>query len=55
MNNGTIDLEVFRVFGVNGGVFSFVTLVDIETSFSIALLFLTCVWTCIKIYKLLKK
>jgi len=53
--NNTVDLEVFRVLGVNGGVFSFVTLSEIETTFSIALLFLTCVWTCVKIYKLLKK
>jgi len=55
MNGSIIDLEVFRVLGVNGGVFGFVTLAEIETTFSIALLFLTCVWTCVKIYKLLKK
>lgn len=46
---------VLPVLGVNGGVLGVVSLTSIEAILSIALLFLTCVWTSIKIYKLLKK
>tara|TARA_Y100000289_G_C3924115_1_gene152280 strand:- start:1394 stop:1558 length:165 start_codon:yes stop_codon:yes gene_type:complete len=46
---------VLPVLGVNGGVLGVVSLTSIETILSITLLFLTCIWTSIKIYKLLKK
>ena len=47
--------EFTPVLGVNGGVIGIVSLTNIETILSISLLFLTCVWTAIKIYNLLKK
>lgn len=50
------DLQgVLPVLGVNGSVLGLVSLTSIETILSIILLFLTCVWTSIKIYNLLKK
>lgn len=54
MNKEDIQ-ELVPVFGVNGGVLSVVTLTDIEAILSIALLFLTCIWTSVKIYKLIRK
>lgn len=47
--------EIVHVLGVNGGVLGIVTLSELETIMSIALLGLTCIWTSIKIFKLLKK
>lgn len=47
--------DLVPVLGVNTGVLGVVSLTSIETLLSISLLFLTCIWTCIKIYNLLKK
>lgn len=47
--------ELIPVLGVNTGVLGVVSLTSIEAILSIALLFLTCIWTSIKIYNLLKK
>lgn len=47
--------EIAPVVGVNGGVLGVVSLTSIETALSILLLSLTCFWTCLKIYKLIKK
>jgi hypothetical protein len=47
--------DLVPVFGINGGVLGVVTLTDIETILSITLLFLTCIWTSVKIYKLIRK
>jgi hypothetical protein len=49
------DLEWAKVFGVNGGVFATVSLSDIELVLKIVLLLLTCVWTVVKIVKLIKE
>ena len=45
----------FKMFGVNGGVFAAVSLSDIEMMLKILMLVLTCIWTVIKIIKLLKE
>ncbi len=47
--------EMVHVLGVNGGVLGIVTLGDLESIMSIVLLTLTCVWTSIRIYKLISK
>ena len=49
------DLEWMKVFGVNGTVFATVSLSDIELVLKIVLLLMTCVWTGVKIVKLLKE
>ena len=49
------DLEWMKVFGVNGGVLATVSLSDLELALKILMLFLTCVWTAVKIVKLLKE
>ena len=54
MNKELIE-EIAPVIGVNGGVIGIVSLTSIETILSISLLFLTCIWTSVKIYKLVKK
>jgi hypothetical protein len=46
---------ILPVLGVNSGVLGVVSLTDIELILSIVLLGLTCIWTSIKIYKLLTK
>ena len=47
--------EIIHVLGVNGGVLGIVSLAEVESIMSIALLALTCIWTAIKIYKLISK
>jgi hypothetical protein len=57
MNEGTMS-EVFdgiRVLAVNTGVLGVVTFGELEGILNITLLTLTCIWTIIKIKKLLKK
>tara|TARA_R100000458_G_scaffold18990_1_gene16570 strand:+ start:2569 stop:2727 length:159 start_codon:yes stop_codon:yes gene_type:complete len=49
------DLEWLKIFGVNGGVFATVSLSDLEVILKIIMLVLTCVWTGIKIIKLIKE
>ena len=49
------DLEWLKVFGVNGGVLATVSLTDFELILKIILLVLTCVWTGVKIVKLIKE
>ena len=49
------DLEWLKIFGVNGGVFATVYLSDLEVILKIIMLVLTCVWTGIKIIKLIKE
>ena len=49
------DLEWIKVFGVNGGVLATVSLSDLELVLKILVLALTCVWTAVKIVKLLKE
>ena len=49
------DLEWMKVFGVNGTVFATVSLSDIELVLKIVLLIMTCIWTGVKIVKLLKE
>ena len=49
------DLEWLKIFGVNGGVFATVSLYDLEVILKIVMLLLTCVWTGIKIIKLIKE
>ena len=49
------DLEWLKIFGVNGGVFATVSLSDLEVILKIIMLLLTCVWTGIKIIKLIKE
>ena len=44
-----------KMFSVNGGVFAAVSLSDIEMMLKITMLILTCIWTVIKIIKLLKE
>ena len=44
-----------KMFGINGGVFAAVSLSDIEMMLKITMLILTCIWTIIKIIKLLKE
>ena len=48
------DLEWMKVFGVNGGVLATVSLSDFELVLKILMLVLTCVWTGVKIVKLMK-
>ena len=45
----------FKMFGVNGGVLGVVSLTDIELILKIVMLILTCVWTTVKIAKLIKE
>ena len=47
--------EWLKMFGVNGGILAAVSLADIELLLKILLLALTCVWTTVKIVKLLKE
>ena len=47
--------EWLRVLGVNGGVLAAVSLTDLELALKILLLAMTCVWTAVKIVKLIKK
>ena len=47
-------LEFGKVIGVNTGVFAAVSFTDAEIRLKILALILTCVWTGVKIYKLLK-
>tara|TARA_R100000664_G_scaffold28302_2_gene39477 strand:+ start:688 stop:846 length:159 start_codon:yes stop_codon:yes gene_type:complete len=49
------DLEWLKIFGVNGGVFATVSLSDLEVILKIVMLLLTCIWTGIKIIKLIKE
>ena len=49
------DLEWLKIFGINGTVFATVSLSDIELVLKLVLLLLTCVWTAVKIVKLLKE
>ncbi len=49
------DLEWMKVFGVNGTVFATVSLSDIELVLKIVLLTMTCIWTGVKIVKLIKE
>ena len=46
--------EWLRVLGVNGGVLAAVSLTDLELVLKILLLAMTCVWTAVKIVKLIK-
>tara|TARA_R100000656_G_scaffold81358_1_gene59618 strand:- start:631 stop:795 length:165 start_codon:yes stop_codon:yes gene_type:complete len=47
--------EWFKIFGINGGVIGVTSLTDLELIFKILLLGLTCVWTAVKIIKLIKE
>ena len=47
--------ESAQVLGVNGATFGLVTFTSIEAVLKILLLSLTCIWTCVKIFKLIKK
>ena len=47
--------EWLRVLGVNGGVLAAVSLTDLELVLKILLLAMTCVWTAVKIVKLIKE
>ena len=47
--------EWLRVLGVNGGVLAAVSLTDLELALKILLLAMTCVWTAVKIIKLIKE
>jgi hypothetical protein len=49
------DLEWLKVFGVNGSVLATVSLSDFELVLKILMLLLTCIWTAVKIVKLLKE
>lgn len=57
MNEDTMSeiFDALRVVGVNTGVLGVVTFGDLEGVLNITLLSLTCIWTIIKIKKLLKK
>jgi hypothetical protein len=57
MNEDTMSeiIDGLRVVGVNTGVLGVVTFGDLEGILNITLLSLTCIWTIIKIKKLLKK
>ena len=46
--------EWLKIFGINGGTLAAVSLSDVELLLKILLLALTCVWTSVKIAKLLK-
>ena len=45
----------FKMFGVNGSVLGVVSLTDIELMLKIVMLILTCIWTTVKILKLIKE
>ena len=45
----------FKMFGVNGGVLGVVSLTDLELMLKIVMLILTCIWTTVKIWKLLQE
>ena len=45
----------FKMFGVNGGVLGVVSLTDIELMLKIVMLILTCIWTTVKIWKLIQE
>jgi len=47
--------EWLRVLGINGGVLAAVSLTDLELALKILLLAMTCVWTAVKIAKLLRE
>ena len=47
--------EWLKMFGVNGFTIAAVSLSDIELLLKVLLLSLTCVWTIVKIVKLLKE
>jgi hypothetical protein len=47
--------EYLKMFGVNFGVLATVSLTDIELVLKILLLSMTCVWTAVKIVKLIKE
>ena len=47
--------EWLKMFGVNGMTIAAVSLSDIELLLKVLLLSLTCVWTIVKIVKLLKE
>lgn len=49
------DLDWLKILGVNGSVFATVSLSDLEVILKIVMLVLTCVWTGIKIIKLIKE
>ena len=45
----------FKMFGVNGGVLGVVSLTDLELMLKIVMLILTCIWTTVKIWKLIQE
>lgn len=45
----------FKMFGVNGSVLGVVSLTDLELMLKIVMLILTCIWTTVKILKLIKE
>ena len=47
--------EWMKMFGVNGGVLAAVSLTDLELILKITLLVLTCIWSGMKIIKLIKE
>jgi len=47
-------IEYVKLFGVNGSVLAAVSLSDLEMALKVLLLLLTCVWTTVKIVRLLK-
>ena len=47
-------IEYIKLIGVNGSVLAAVSLSDFELVLKVLLLLLTCVWTSVKIVKLLK-
>jgi hypothetical protein len=47
--------EWLKMFGVNGGVLAAVSLTDLELALKILLLSMTCVWTAVKIVKLIRE
>jgi len=49
-----IDYEWPKMLGINGGVLATVTLTEIETVLSIALLCVTLVWAVVKLFQQLK-
>ena len=47
--------EWLKMFGVNGGVLAAVSLTDLELALKILLLSMTCIWTAVKIVKLIRE
>jgi len=45
----------FKMFGVNGGVLGVVSLTDLELMLKIVMLILTCIWTTVKIWKVIQE